>query len=270
MADHPLLSATAVVASLLAAGAIGRAEEAPVPAEEVAEAELIEQSAIDALDRMGAYLRTLTAFKVTGEMAREDVLDDGRKIDLFGMFEVTARRPNLLRAEIRDDRSTREFFYDGKTFTVFAPRLGYYATVRAPGTLRELVQEAENTYGIELPLADLFHWGTDQAGTENIIRATRIGESTIHGVSCEHLAFAQDDVDWQIWIRTGDRPLPCMLVITAKDDESLPRYSARLDWNTSLPVDERMFSFVAPKNSTAIDLVPVTDQTETVPATPAE
>src|ERR1039458_8809958 len=32
------------------------------------------------------------------------------------------------------------------------------------------------------------------------------------GVECEHLAFRNNDVDWQIWIQLGSRPIPGFLL----------------------------------------------------------
>jgi hypothetical protein len=39
--------------------------------------------------------------------------------------------------------------------------------------------------------------------------AKYLGTGIIGGVECDHLAFRDADVDWQIWIATGDRPYPC-------------------------------------------------------------
>lgn len=44
-----------------------------------------------------------------------------------------------------------------------------------------------------------------------------VGKSVIDGVRCDHLAFRGPDIDWQIWIEDGDRPLPRKYVITTLD-----------------------------------------------------
>ena len=70
-------------------------------------------------------------------------------------------------------------------------------------------------YGLEFPLADLFYWGTAKSGVGDIRAATSLGRSTVAGVPCDHYAYRQADVDWQIWIEQGTSPLPRKLVITS-------------------------------------------------------
>ncbi|HCZ14686.1 MAG TPA: hypothetical protein DHV85_08815, partial [Candidatus Accumulibacter sp.] len=47
------------------------------------------------------------------------------------------------------------FYYDGKTLTLYGKLENYYASVKAPGTIREMLDFAETKYGLEWPLADL-------------------------------------------------------------------------------------------------------------------
>ena len=51
------------------------------------------------------------------------------------------------------------------------------------------------------------------------------------GADTDHYAFRQGDVDWQIWIERGERPLPRKLVITTREEVGQPQYSAELTWN---------------------------------------
>ena len=39
-----------------------------------------------------------------------------------------------------------------------------------------------------------------------------LGAGVIAGVTCDHLAFRTDTVDWQIFVAQGDRPFPCIAV----------------------------------------------------------
>jgi hypothetical protein len=214
----------------------------------------IDKPVIDALNRMGAYLRTLTSFKVHSETLIDAVLEDGQKVQLAGHVDLSVRRPDRLFIDFLGDRKQRRIYYNGKTFTIFAPNLGYYATVPAPGTLLGLVEVLESKFGIEMPLADLFRWGTDQSGIDKIRSAMVIGESTVDGIRCDHFALQQQEVDWQIWIRKGDRPLPCKLVITSKDDVTRPQYISVLTWTPSASFTEKVFAFDPPRDATGIEI----------------
>ena len=45
--------------------------------------------------------------------------------------------------------------------------------------------------------------GTEHDGTSEITAATNVGVSTVEGTACDHFAFRQKDVDWELWIEQG-------------------------------------------------------------------
>ncbi len=130
------------------------------------------------------------------------------------------------------------YFDDGKTFSVWARRMNYYATIPAPPTLRELADNLADKYDVELPVADLFYWG-ERRNTDDIKGAIDLGASQIEGVSTEHYAFRQDGADWQVWIQQGDYPLPRKLVITTTTDPSRPKYTSVLTLEPRAVVQRR-------------------------------
>src|SRR5215470_1994223 len=146
----------------------------------------VDPDAVAALSRMGTFLRSLKAFQVNSESVKDEVLNTGERVAFGGKTELLVATPNRLRAEVAADRQHRMFFYDGKNFTLYAMRLGYYATAPAPPTLREFIDRLADKYDIEIPLADLFLFGTDRAPVSAIRSATDIGPSQINGTSCEH------------------------------------------------------------------------------------
>jgi hypothetical protein len=148
--------------------------------------------------------------------------------------------------EVSSDRKQRQFFYDGTTVTLYGQRVKYYASFPAPPTIRDMLEVAAQRYGVEVPLADLFFWGTDKAHPEAITVATYIGPSRIRGVTCDHYAFRQEDIDWQVWIEQGATPVPRKLVITTRGEEQQPQYSAVLEWNLAPTLDDSLFTFVPP------------------------
>lgn len=214
----------------------------------------VEPAAIAALEKMGAYLRTLKTFTVRADSIKDEVFDTGQKIQLNSVVEYRVRAPDRLRADVSSERQTRQFLYNGTTLTVYGRRVGYYATVPAPPTIAELLQVADQRYGLELPLADLFLWGTPAAGLADINAGAYIGPSRIGDVDSDHYAYRQEGVDWQIWIQKGPAPLPRKLVITTVDDADQPQYVAVLTWNLSPKLDEGTFTFVPPRHARRIVL----------------
>jgi hypothetical protein len=216
----------------------------------------VDPEALALLTNMGAFLREQRAFAVRSRMQTDEVLESGQKILLTSTGRLDVRRPNRLRAEVKSDRKHREFFYDGKSFTIHAPRMGYYATVDAPTTIAELIEVLTDRFGIELPLVDLFYWGTDQDRLDAITSAINVGPSTIQDAQTDHLAFRQPGLDWQLWIERGARPLPRKLVLTTTDDPARPQHTVELDWDLAPKYEHDTFSFVPTRSSKRIVLTP--------------
>lgn len=214
----------------------------------------IDPDAMAALDKMGTYLRTLKAFQVDSESSNDDVLDDGEIITDTRSSTLLAVRPNLLRAELKGDDRNTFLFYDGKNFTVYGKLLNYYATVPAPPTTRELVDKVYSEYGIEIPLVDLFKWGTDESAINKITSAFDVGPSSVQGITCEHYAFRQEGIDWQIWIQLGDFPLPRKFVIRTLTDDARPQHTSNLVWNLAPSYNEAAFTFDPPADAERIPL----------------
>ena len=95
----------------------------------------------------------------------DDILDNGQKIEIAGKSTYAVRTPDRLRLDLVTDKQERTYFYDGKTVTQYAPVLDYYSVVEAPDTIAKMIAEAEDRYGVRLPLADLFFWGTENSGS---------------------------------------------------------------------------------------------------------
>ncbi|MGA9587214.1 MAG: DUF2092 domain-containing protein [Terracidiphilus sp.] len=224
------------------------------------EAPAIDPDAMDALNKMGVYLRTLKAFQVIADVSTDNVLEDGQTIQFSSKVDMVAARPNRMRIQVTADDGQRLFFFDGKNFTIFGQTVNYYATVPAPATIAELADALQNKYDIELPLVDLFQWGTNDTNIQKIKAAVDIGPSSVEGVTCEQYAFRQEGVDWQIWIELGDFPLPRKLVIRTLTDDAKPQHREVLTWNLAPSFSDNAFTFDPPPDAHRIAIETVNAQ----------
>jgi hypothetical protein len=255
------LAAFGVTVALIGAGTVltrpnpsGTGAEANWVAPSAPSAATVAPEATKALNSMGDYLRTLKTFQVKATISREIVMLDGEKVQFDGTADLIVQRPDRLRLSMTSDRTDRRFFFDGKTFTLYAPRTNYFATVAAPPTIIQLADTLETRFGIELPLVDLFRWGTADGIDGQLTSANFVGPSQIDGVTCEQYAFRQNGADWQVWIQSGDFKLPRKLVITTTTDEARPQYSAVYSWNLAPSLDDGAFAFVPGKDDHKIVL----------------
>jgi hypothetical protein len=219
-----------------------------------AQAPAVEPAATDALKRMGAHLRSLKAFAVEATTTDEDVLDDGQKLQRESTATLLAKVPDRLRLHVSNDRHERLYLFDGKTFTLSAERANMYATLPAPRSIGQLATKLENDFGIDLPLADLFRWGSPQWEGTKFEAAMDAGPSVVGGTTCEQFAFRQEGMDWQVWIQKGDYPLPRKLVITTTNDPARPQHTAVYTWNLAPSFNEAAFVFEPPPGAERVSL----------------
>jgi len=227
----------------------------PQATRSIEKAGVIEQDAIDALREMSAYLMQAKTLGATSQGSLDAVTEDDQRIQLDGTTQYKIRRPGFV-IDYDSDIKSRRFIYDGKNFTVYSPKLGFYATVPAPGTNREVLDTIYQKFGIALPLEDLFRWGdgSSAARVQAFKSAYNVGTATIDGVPTDHYAFREADIDWEIWIQQGDQPLPKKLVIVDRTDPSRPTFTARLNWQVNPAFTDADFTFVPDANAKRIQL----------------
>lgn len=209
------------------------------------DASAVDPAATAAVDRMSAYLATLTSFEVTTDASRDIALDDGPTVKLNLRTRYLARLPDGLFAQVRTDRQFRDFYFDGRTLTLTAPRLGYYGSVSASGTVGELITTMSDTYGVDLPLADMFLWNARKAEIQPTA-AMVVGYADVDGRETDQYVFSGPAAEWQIWIQRGDQPLPLRMVVTDTTDPARPQFVADLTWDLSPPIDAGHFTFIPP------------------------
>ncbi len=204
----------------------------------------VDPTAIQAIQDMSKYLTSLNSFRLTTDGTIDTVTADGQRIQLDGSTAYAVKKPGFS-IKYTSDKKNRDFFYDGKQFTVYSPNLGYYASVAAPTTNREVLDTVYDKYGVRLPLEDLFRWNdADQHRDEHFRAAYNLGTVTLDGVKTTHYAFREPDVDWEVWIDQGDKPLPRKLSIVDRTDPARPAFTTRLKWQPNAAVSASDVTFV--------------------------
>ena len=227
-----------------------------------ASADELEPKALAALDQMGAYLRSLQQFRLDASSHTDQVLENGQVIEFSHQARLLARQPDKLHVSLESDGKRRSLSYNGKRFTLYDSRSGYFASQAAPADISGLLDQLSERYGIELPLADLFRWHPGTAKDVGISSALLIGNETLDGNACTHYAYRQPDIDWQLWVRQGPRPLPCRLVISRRDTPEQPRHSVNYHWHLDSAIKPQDFEFVPPPGARAVPLQQLAPQGE--------
>ncbi len=222
-----------------------------VPAADVKPA--VEARADELIKRMGDYLGQAQFFSVSAEVWQDVQLSSGQRVQSGRTVELQVRRPNHFRVQIQSTRRNRELLYDGKAITLLNRAQNFYGTVRASGSLDEAMDAASERFGIAIPLEDFIRANPHKDLLQNVTSGADIGPASVLGVPCEQLAFTQTNIDWQVWIENGARPVPRKFVITYKDEAGSPQFTAlfsKWDFETKLP--DFVFQFEPPPGASKI------------------
>jgi len=214
---------------------------------------VLDPRADELLKRMGDYLGHAKFFSVNAEVWQDIQLSSGQRIQAGRTINLQVRRPNRLRAEVHSTRRNRELVHDGSAITLLNRAQNLYGTARASGSLDEAMDIASERFGIPMPLEDFIRSDPHKDLLRKATSGADIGPVTVLGVPCEHLAFTQDNIDWQVWIENGARPVPRKFVITYKDEPDSPQYTAIFsNWDFATELPDFVFQFEPPAGASKI------------------
>ncbi|HVV02332.1 MAG TPA: DUF2092 domain-containing protein, partial [Verrucomicrobiae bacterium] len=121
------------------------------------------------------------------------------------------------------------------------------------GSLDQAMDTASERFGIPMPLEDFICSNPYRDLTDKVTSGVDIGPVDVLGVSCEHLAFTEDDIDWQVWVENGPTPVPKKFMITYKDEPDAPEYTAIFShWDFATKLPDFLFQFEPPPGANKI------------------
>jgi hypothetical protein len=218
------------------------------------------------LKAMSEYVGSQKDVSLAYDSDIEVITAELQKVQFTSSGRMQLSRPDKVHATRTGGYSDVEFFFDGRTFTVYGKNLNAFAQADSPGSIDDVVGKLRNDYSVEAPGADLLLSSVYDKLIEDVIDAKHIGLGVIDGVECEHLAFRNPDVDWQVWVETGARPIPRKYIITSKAVTGAPQYTLRIkDWRTDAATAADAFTFKLPAGAKKVDFKELADEDE-VPA----
>ena len=227
------------------------------PAASHAQAEAIDPEALKLLRRSTDYVAGLKELRVEINSSIEAVVATGEKLQFDNHVSVTVRRPNRMRIERVGEIVNQVFYYDGTSLSVSFPDARYHASMAAPATIEATLDFARDQLDVIAPGADLMYKNAFDRLTDGLTSAYVVGGAVVAGVRCDHLAFRNPEVDWQIWIERGAKPLPRKLVVTSKKMPQSPQFIAVISkWDTAPKISDALFSFTPVKGSRKVEWQP--------------
>jgi hypothetical protein len=217
-----------------------------------------EPDPIQVLQRMCDFLKSQQQFSYKAEVADDQVYAGGKKLQYEIDMETFVRRPDRLRVNAEGDLIDKQFFFDGKTITLYDKDDNVYGTLEVPPDIESALDKASKDFGVRVALTDLASPQLCEHIGKRIKHSLYVGLHKVRGVPCHHLSFDGDEVQLQVWIDAGDKPLPRKAVLTHKNLPGSPQWTAYLsEWNFSPQLQENLFAFTPPQGAEKIKFVPV-------------
>jgi hypothetical protein len=217
---------------------------------------------------MANFLAQASAFSVNVRSGYDAIQPDSQRIEFGEQRRILLQRPDLMRVEVqRSDGDRGMILFDGKVITAFKADDNIYACTEKPGTVDDVLVYLVKDLQMTLPLARMFHTGFPQQLEKMVTSIRYVEEDPLFDVPVDHLAVRSAEVDMQIWIAQGEKPLPRRVVLTYKNAPGEPQFWADLSgWELSPKVVADSFTFTPPAGAEKIPFVIPKRQTESIPA----
>jgi len=210
--------------------------------------------AVDVLKQMAAYKASLDQVAIKAVTLTDARLGGGLMVSNSEEVHVAISRPGSMRIYSFDGAAKKGLYFHDGLLTVFNSENMYYAQADVPKEVDAAITFALDEFGVEAPMMDLIHRDASAlliGSDETILYLT--DKSRVGGADCHHLAIRGAEVDVQLWVQEGDRPLPRKIMITSKWEGGSPRFVANLIWDTNPKFEPGTFEFKAPDGAMKIE-----------------
>ncbi len=215
---------------------------------------IIDRYALDRLKQMSEKLASAKAFTFHANSFIEVRAITGQFLTLFTDSEVALQRPNKLRVNMSGDVPSFQLYFDGTKLSAFDPQKKLYSVSPPLATIDETLDFVMSKAQINFPSADFMYSNPYAVMTKNLTHAIVVGPSMVNGVPCEHFAYMEPGINWEIWIENGKKALPLRLAMTYKQVTNFPRFMVEYaDWNLNPKLSADTFEFKAPAASKLIE-----------------
>ncbi|MEP5566489.1 MAG: DUF2092 domain-containing protein [Halioglobus sp.] len=213
-------------------------------------------SAIDVLQKMSAYTASLDQLVIKGAAFTDARLDAGLMVVNSNEVTMTIDRPGSMHIASFDGEEEKHIYFHKGNLTVYSSENNYYGQASIPQELEAAADFAIEELDVEAPLIDLIYrdLSTQLANSDDSIIYLS-DKSRVAGVDCHQLVIRGLEVDLQVWIEEGDRPLPRKIVMTSKWESGSPRFTANLAWDTAPKISKEEFVFNVPEGAVNIGFI---------------
>lgn len=245
-----MMNSSTFQVSWLCAIVLGISSLTPLPpasAQEATPSETaeIDPTAIDLMRKSARFLAERPTLSFNWFVSYDEVFDETQKLTFMRSGTNILARDKGFFSRVEGESGVREYFYDGAKFTVSAPDENFYADESFDKGFEALVDAVRDATDTDIPLHAIMGRDLPDRVEGDLKSAVYLGITFISGSEVHHLAFSDEEEDWQVWISTDEEaPLPLVIVGTETKKTGWPQYRAYLtDWDVSSEVAQERFAF---------------------------
>ena len=219
----------------------------------------IDPKAAGILQDMTYYMGSQYEYTYKADMMFDDVLESKQKIQYNAEETVYLKKPDKFYAGYVSDLGGYKLWYDAGQATLLEVPLNDFSLATLPSSVDQALNKLKEEYQFTPALSEFLFIDTYKLMTANIISGAYFGLSKVMGANCHHLVFVEKDIDWQIWIEDGKRPVPRKLVITYKNMAESPQFIALIkDWVFGKPITNFAFKPEIPNVNSRVEFDQIT------------
>ena len=244
--EHIVVSLTDAVTIALDREAAASSKEAPV----------IDPEVRAVLNRTCSELASARTITYHAEINFDSVPPSGVTLQYAAEMDAAIRRPNRLAIRYKSALGAKAIWYDGTNLTIYDPAHRVYATTAAPDSIDAMLTHVADEKNLSIPLEGFDFSNPCRRAYGNIQRGKYVGINDVGGVACDHLAFTQQNADWQLWIDHSKTPLPRKIVIIHKNVPSQPQWAAVFSkWRFNRKLSASLFQPRIPQGVTEASFI---------------
>lgn len=218
----------------------------------------IDAAADKVLRAMSAYLSGLQKVSVQADVDIEVVMTDGQKLQLTSLVDIALERPGKLHVSRKGAYADAQILINGQKVTLHVASHNAYVQLESAGSIDAALDTLGQGTDLDAPAADLFRSDPYDKLTMELTSGGYLGTTFVNGEECHYMAFRSDVADSQIWVRTGDRPLPMKYIVTSKWTTGAPQYAVRFrNWDTDPTLAASRFEFTPSPADRSLETLPI-------------
>ncbi|MEM8895148.1 MAG: DUF2092 domain-containing protein [Bacteroidota bacterium] len=215
----------------------------------------VDSIAIRLIDKMSAVIGEMSSLRFQLETSNDHLNDLHENERYFSNHEIFMTGPNKMAVHTDGDRGNKAIWYNGTYFNYYSFDENNYVTLKAPGTILNMIDSMNSTFGVDFPAADLFYPTLAADLVDNFDQVRFLGRKEVDGQDCFFVMATSETMTFQLWISNSMMFLPKRFLIIDKANGYQQHQGTFKEWEINPTLPENIFEFVPPKSAKLISIL---------------